>query len=93
MAEARCGSRGGCRLSFCRLPLLAQQPAPVDRSLRLFVVMAAINAAGYDAGLNSPHASPVRRLVREEVAAAQPASLEALRAFYAAHRHPDSCAP
>ncbi len=72
------------------LPLLAQQPAPVDRNLRLFVVMAAINAAGYDAGLNSAHASPVRRLVRQEVAAAQPASLEALRAFYAAHRHPDS---
>ena len=72
------------------LPLLAQQPAPVDRSLRLFVVMAAINAAGYDAGLNSEHASPVRRLIRQEVAAAQPPSLEALRAFYAAHRHPDS---
>ena len=72
------------------LPLLAQQPTPVDSSLPLFVVTAAINAAGYDAGLNSPHASPVRRLVRQQIAEAQPASLEALGAFYAAHRHSDA---
>ena len=71
------------------LPLLAQHPARVDSSLPLFVVMAAINAAGYEAGVDSPHASPVRRLVRQQVAAAKPASLEALRAFYVAQRHPD----
>ena len=71
------------------LPLMAQHTAPVDSSLPLFVVMAAINAAGYEAGVDSPHASPVRRLVRQQVAAAKPASLEALRAFYVARRHPD----
>ena len=72
------------------LPLLAQQPSTVDSNLPLFVVMAAINAAGYDAGLDSPHASPVRRMVRQQIAAARPASLEALRSFYAAHRRPDA---
>ena len=71
------------------LPLLAQHPARVDSSRPLFVVMAAINAAGYDAGLSSPHASPVRLRVRQRVAAAKPPSLEALRAFYVARRHPD----
>jgi len=90
----RCGARRvAALLVVCVLPaaaLLAQQPATADSSLPLFAVMAAINAAGYDAGLDSPYSSPIRRQVRQEIAAAKPASLEALRKFYAAHRQADA---
>ncbi len=51
--------------------------------------MAAINAAGYDADLDSPSAHPLRRHVRERIAAAQPASLPALKEFFQAHRQKD----
>lgn len=69
---------------------LAQQPATTDSSHTLFAVMAAVNAAGYDADLNSPHNHPVRAAVRREIAAANVPSLTALRTFYAAHRNPNT---
>ncbi len=74
----------------CGGTLAAQQPATADSTLPLFAVMAAINAAGYDAGLDSPSSSPIRRQVRQEIAAAKPASLEALRKFYTEHRQADT---
>jgi tetratricopeptide (TPR) repeat protein len=64
----------------------AQEPVPEDSSVQIFTVMAAINAAGYEADLDSPHNSPVRRQVREHIAAVNPPSLAALREFYRAHR-------
>ncbi len=67
-----------------------QAPAPTasaDSGLPLFVVMAAINAAGYDADLDSPQNSPIRKQVRADVAAANPPSLTALRSFYTVHRN------
>ena len=68
--------------------LPAQQAATTDSTLPLFVVMAAVNAAGYDADLDSPYNSPVRKQVRQAIAAANPVSLAALRNFYAEHRNP-----
>lgn len=62
--------------------------ASADSAVPLFVVMAAINAAGYDAELDSPLNSPIRKQVRADIAAANPPSLAALRRFYAAHRDP-----
>jgi tetratricopeptide (TPR) repeat protein len=78
------------------LALAAPQTAPeqgqLDASQTLFTVMAAINAAGYDADLQSPSNSPLRALVRREVAAKNPACLAELRTFFAVHRRDDSTA-
>ncbi len=92
---ARRGSRAaaGLLVGVCLLAgisLAAQQPASADSSVPVFAVTAAINAAGYDADLDSAHNSPIRRLVRQEIEAARPAGLTALRVFYAAHRHPSA---
>ena len=70
--------------------LEAQQPVSADSSIPLFAVMSAINGAGYDADLGSPHNSPIRKQLRAEIAAANPPSLAALRTFYAANRHPNA---
>lgn len=56
----------------------------------LFSVMAAINAAGYDAELASLSNSPVRKQIADYVAAKKPASLAALKEFYLAHKKPDA---
>ena len=75
--------------------MAAQQPAgqgQLDASPALFAVMAAINAAGYDADIDSPTNSPVREMVRRAVAARNPACLPDLRTFFATHRQPDSTA-
>jgi predicted negative regulator of RcsB-dependent stress response len=58
----------------------------LDASPALFTVMAAINAAGYDAELASPNNHPLRAEIRQELAARNIPSLAALRQFYAAHR-------
>jgi tetratricopeptide (TPR) repeat protein len=55
----------------------------------LFVVTAAINAAGYDADLQSNANSPLRAEMRKWVASAKPAVLGQLTEFYAAHRKED----
>ena len=51
----------------------AQAAAPekgqLDASPALFAVMAAINAAGYDADAASPTNSPLRETIRKELAA------------------------
>jgi tetratricopeptide (TPR) repeat protein len=54
--------------------------------------MAAINAAGYDAELDAPSNSPLRALVRREVAARNPACLPELRTFLATHHQKDATA-
>ena len=52
--------------------------------------MAAINAAGYDAGLDSPlnERYKVRQQIRDELKKRQVAILPELRAFYEAHKKP-----
>jgi tetratricopeptide (TPR) repeat protein len=73
------------------VPAMAQRPAPAsaDSTVPLFVVTAAVNAAGYDADLNSPRNSPVRTQLRQDIEKAAPPCLRDLRVFYAAHRNPN----
>src|SRR5438477_11501469 len=56
----------------------------LDASPALFTVMAAINAAGYDAEIASPNNHPLRAEIRKELAARNIPSLKALTEFYAA---------
>jgi len=64
----------------------------LDASPTLFAVMAAINAAGYDADIASPNNSPLRETIRKELAGKQIPSLPDLTGFYAAHRQKDATA-
>jgi tetratricopeptide (TPR) repeat protein len=57
----------------------------LDASPALFTVMAAVNAAGYDAGLDSPSNSPLRKNVRDAIAKMNIPSLPALKDFYSKH--------
>jgi tetratricopeptide (TPR) repeat protein len=74
--------------------LLHAQPQPppgqLDASETLFTVLAAINCAGYDGDLDSGANSPVRRQVRQTIAAKNLNSVEALKKFVAAHRQADA---
>lgn len=56
----------------------------------LFVVMAAINAAGYDADLQSNANSPIRGEIRKWLAGQKLQVLDQLKEFYAAHRKEDA---
>jgi len=58
----------------------------LDASPTLFTVMAAINAAGYDAEVSSPNNDPLRAAVRKELAGKNIPSLKALKQFYVDHR-------
>ena len=66
------------------------QPGQLDGSETLFTVLAAINAAGYDADLDSGANSSVRAQVRSIIAAKKPASLDALKKFVGGHRQNDA---
>ena len=57
----------------------------MDGNDTLFAVLTAINAAGYDAGLDSPSAHPLRKQIRDYVAKKNPPSLAELKRFYAGH--------
>src|SRR3984957_10364854 len=77
---------------FLSAVLLAQQPSQegqLDGSKTLFTVLAAINAAGYDANLDSNANSPVRKQVRDALAAKHLESVEALKKFFDDHRKED----
>jgi tetratricopeptide (TPR) repeat protein len=62
------------------------QLGQLDASPTLFTVMAAINAAGFDADLSSPNNHPLRNAVRAELAKRNIPSLPAIKAFLAKHR-------
>jgi len=62
------------------------QQGQLDASPTLFTVMAAINAAGYDADLDSPNNSPLRKAVRAEIAKRDVPSLARIKEFYQDHR-------
>ena len=64
----------------------------LDASPTLFAVMAAINAAGYDADASSPHNNPLRDVIRKELAGKNISCLQALRDFYRQHRQGDAVA-
>jgi tetratricopeptide (TPR) repeat protein len=61
----------------------------LDASPALFTVMAAINAAGYDAGLDSPSNHPLRTEIRAQLASHNIPSLAAIKEFYARHKRSD----
>lgn len=66
-----------------------QEPqGQLDSNEALFAVMAAINAAGFDAEIDSPDNSPLRKSVREFIASEHPPSVEALRRFFRDHHSP-----
>jgi tetratricopeptide (TPR) repeat protein len=64
----------------------AEQHGQLDGSQTLFTVLAAINAAGYDADLASSANHPLRAAVRKELAAKKLPVLEDLRYFVRKHR-------
>lgn len=65
------------------------QPAAMEVNANLFAVMAAINAAGYDAEVASPSNSPLRAQIRAWAAQTKAPVIEQLQEFYLAHRKPD----
>ena len=62
------------------------QLGQLDASPTLFAVMAAINAAGYDAELASPNNHGLRNAIRAELAKRDIPSLPALKEFFVKHR-------
>ena len=75
-----------CLILAACLPVRAAEKGQLDASESVFTVMAAINAAGYDADLDSAANSPLRLAVRRELAARKIACLDELKQFFAAHR-------
>jgi tetratricopeptide (TPR) repeat protein len=67
--------------------LHAAEPGQLDASPSLFTVMAAINAAGYDADVASPSNHPIRAAIRQELARRNIPSLPAIKEFVAKHKH------
>lgn len=63
------------------LPVGAEQ-GQLDSDITLFTVLAAINVAGYDFGLDSPSTPAVRRALREDLKSYQGSTLEQLRNYY-----------
>jgi tetratricopeptide (TPR) repeat protein len=81
------------RLAFAAIlaiaiPVRAAAPdlGQLDASPTLFTVMAAINAAGYDADLASGNNHPLRNAIRAELAKRNIPSLPAIKEFVAKHR-------
>src|SRR6185503_17732909 len=68
------------------VPLACPQESQLDASPSLFSVLAAINAAGYDAALDSPSNHPLREQVRAEIARRKPPVLFDLQRFYKEHK-------
>ncbi len=68
------------------------QPGQLDASPTLFTVMAALNAAGFDAGLEAPHSHRLRKEVREELARREIPCLPAIQQFVAEHHQRDATA-
>ncbi|MEX2304348.1 MAG: hypothetical protein WD733_25620 [Bryobacterales bacterium] len=70
-------------------PAPAAEGDQLDADIRLFTVMAAINAAGYDDGYSSASDSPVRHVVREALTKFDGSSLTLLKNFYAENKLSD----
>jgi tetratricopeptide (TPR) repeat protein len=72
-------------VAFAQTPPRSPE-SQLDGSQTLFTVLAAINAAGYDAELDSTANAPIRKQVRDIIAQRHPDSVEALKKFFDAHR-------
>ena len=73
-------------------PGAAAERGQLDFSPSLFTVMAAINAAGYDAELASPNSDPLRDQIRQAVEASHAPVLADLKKFFADHHQNDATA-
>lgn len=62
----------------------------LDASPTLFTVMAAINAAGFDADVDSPNNHPLRAAIRKHLAQRNLPSVKALREYFAEHHKRDN---
>lgn len=71
---------------FCARATAQPPQGQLDTSPALFAVLAAINAAGYDADLDSTANSPLRQMVRQAIAAKKLDCLDDLKRFFAMHR-------
>jgi len=60
----------------------------IEPDARMFVVMAAINVAGFDYETGGMPLSPARAEIRKDLAALTPQLKEKLTAFYRSHRRP-----
>ncbi len=72
---------------------LAAAPAELgqlDASPTLFTVMAAINAAGFQAEADSPTNHVIRAAIRDEIIKRNPPSLAAIKEFVAKHHLPNA---
>jgi tetratricopeptide (TPR) repeat protein len=67
-------------------PLHAADSIQLDGNANLFAVLAAMNAAGYDEGVNLPDNSPVRKALRDYIAKESIPVLPQLKEFYRRHR-------
>src|SRR5712692_4923525 len=74
------------------IPCRAADRGQLDFSPSLFTVMAAINAAGYDAELASPNNDPLREQVRKNVAESRTPVIDDLKKFFAEHRQKNETA-
>ena len=86
------GSRALCFLALLTAlaaPLRAQSGEQLVADIRMFTVLAAINAAGYDDGLTSPADSPVRKALRRDLESLDGGMETRLRTFYEQHKHDD----
>ncbi len=70
------------------VPASAEQ-GQLDSDITLFTVLAAINAAGYDAGIDSASTHPVRRALRDDLKAFQGPTRERLTSYYQQHKLSD----
>ncbi len=68
------------------VPPVQQERGQLDASPAMFTVLAAINAAGYDDGLNSPYAHPIRKAIRAEIARRKLPVVDKIRQFMSDHR-------
>ncbi len=64
---------------------MAQERGQLDGNPSLFLVMTAINAAGFDAEASSPNNHPIRAQVREYIAKKNPPVLAEIRKYYQDH--------
>lgn len=74
------------------LPAFPQAPpqtGQLDASPSIFAVLAAVNAAGYDAEIDSASNHPLRKALRDHLAGQKLESVDALKRFFRDHRKAD----
>jgi tetratricopeptide (TPR) repeat protein len=74
------------------IPCSPAERGQLDFSPSLFTVMAAINAAGYDAEIASPNNDPLREQIRKTLEASHAPVIEDLKKFFAEHRQKNETA-